>query len=225
MAERQIEMGQSAARNPASTEAQQSSTSQSSTSNLSRGTAHSQGLATHARSPFAVMRRMMEDMDRMFEDFGFGGGLSTLFRNGGVGRDLHAFGSQLWSPQIEVQQREGQLVVKADLPGLKENDVQIEVHDGALVLRGERRQEQQSERDGINYSERSYGTFTRSIPIPHGVRAEDVEASFDNGVLQVSLRVPEQQGSRRVHIKSGTSAQSTSSGGGTGQGGGNVGSA
>jgi len=154
------------------------------------------------------MRRMMEDMDRMFEDFGFGPSLSPLLR--GLGRQLPELGARLWSPQIEVTQREGRLQIRADLPGVAKDDINIELNDGALILRGERRREQQGEREGLHYTERGYGSFTRSIAIPRGVRAEDVEARFDSGVLEVSLELPEQMRSRAVPIKSGSSAASTS---------------
>ncbi|KYF92241.1 hypothetical protein BE20_01635 [Sorangium cellulosum] len=179
-------------------------------------------------SPFTMMRRMMEDMDRMFEDFGLGGTLSpfrqprSLAEQGG-GRGLSSFGGGLWSPHIEVGERDGQLVVKADLPGVTKDDIRVQLHDDALIIEGERRQEQQEQREGVSYSERSYGSFMRSIPLPQGVQADDVDARFENGVLEVCLKLPQQQQrGRAVQIKSGggsaaqvAGGQGATSGGGT----------
>ncbi|WP_437723007.1 Hsp20/alpha crystallin family protein [Sorangium sp. So ce861] len=169
-------------------------------------------------SPFTMMRRMMEDMDRMFEDLGFGGALSPFSRSRslaeqGGGRGLSSFGGGLWSPHIEVRERDGQLVVKADLPGVTKDDIRVELHDDALIIEGERRQEQQEQREGVSYSERSYGSFTRSIPLPEGVQAEDVDARFENGVLEVCLKLPQQQRGRTVQIKSGGGSAAQLAGG------------
>ncbi|WP_437607559.1 Hsp20/alpha crystallin family protein [Sorangium sp. So ce834] len=168
-------------------------------------------------SPFTVMRRMMEDMDRMFEDFGIGGVLSpfrqsrSLAEQGG-GRGLSSSGGGLWSPHIEVGERDGQLVVKADLPGVTKDDIRVELHDDALIIEGERRQEQQEQREGVSYSERSYGSFMRSIPLPQGVQPDDVDARFENGVLEVCLKLPQQRG-RTVQIKSGGASAAQMAGG------------
>ncbi|WP_437588536.1 Hsp20/alpha crystallin family protein [Sorangium sp. So ce1000] len=176
------------------------------------------GAAGGLFSPFAMMSRMMEDMDRMFEDFGLGGMLSP-FRQGrttgemGGGRGLSSLGAGLWSPRIELGERNGQLVVKADLPGVTKDDIRVELRDDTLIIEGERRQEQQEQREGVSYTERSYGSFTRSIALPEGVQADDVDARFENGVLEVCLKLPQQQQrGRSVEIKSGSS-QGTSAGG------------
>ncbi|XXX75435.1 Hsp20/alpha crystallin family protein [Sorangium sp. So ce134] len=169
-------------------------------------------------SPFTMMRRMMEDMDRMFEDFGFGGVLSpfrpsrSIAEQGG-GRGLSSSGGGLWSPHIEVSERNGELVVKADLPGVTKDDIRVELHDDALIIEGERRQEQQEQREGVSYSERSYGSFVRSIPLPEGVQPDDVDARFENGVLEVCLKLPQQQRGRTVQIKSGGGSTAQMAGG------------
>ncbi|HEU4405696.1 MAG TPA: Hsp20/alpha crystallin family protein [Polyangiaceae bacterium] len=155
-------------------------------------------------SPFTVIRRMMEDMGRLFENFALGGGLPSPLA---LVRDMgHSQGGfppmQLWSPQIEVAERDGKLVVKADLPGLTKDDVRVQVLDGALRIEGERRQERQEERGGQHYTERSYGSFTRTVPLPPGTEAEGCEATFENGVLEVTLALPERRPrGRTVQIK------------------------
>jgi HSP20 family protein len=127
------------------------------------------------------MRRMMEDFDRAWGDFG--------------GQSRNRGG--LWAPAIEVSQREGQLTVCAELPGLAKEDVKIEVTDDALIIEGERKQESSSDEGGFRRSERSYGRFYRSIPLPDGAKAEEAKANFSNGVLEVKMPVSEPQSNRR----------------------------
>jgi len=153
---------------------------------------------TFALSPFMLMRRMMEDLDRMFEDFGSargsGGNLSSLGDRGGLGMD--------WSPPVEMFERDGQLVIRADLPGLSPDDVRIEVSDDALVIEGERRSEIEVEDEGGVYrSERTYGRFSRAIALPDEVDASQAQARFDNGVLEIVLPLPEQSQRRRIPIQ------------------------
>jgi HSP20 family protein len=164
-----------------------------------------------ATSPFDLMQRMSEDMDRLLEQFGFGRAGFGLTPNVGslVGSDLggrssrFGGGDSLWAPQVEVGQRGDRLVVRADLPGVNKDDVHVEVDDGVLTISGERRNEQQEERDGVFRSERSYGSFYRAIPLPEGLSADQCDAKFNDGVLEVSLPVPKQEErtSRRVQIR------------------------
>jgi HSP20 family protein len=152
-------------------------------------------------SPFSFMRRMMDDLDRMFEEFGFGTA-GTPSRWGELQQSFA--GEGIWAPSVDVFEREGNLVVRADLPGLGKDDVRVEVVEGALVLEGERRQEREVERSGMYRAERTYGTFRRVIPLPEGVDPESAEARFDNGVLEVTLRLPEEKARRRrIEIQAG----------------------
>lgn len=138
-------------------------------------------------SPFTLMRRFSEDMDRLFSSGGSGFG-----------------GRGLWSPAVEVSEREGKLLVHADLPGLNKDDVHIDVTDEVLTIQGERKREHEEKGQGFHRSERSYGSFCRSIPLPPGAKTEDARAKFDNGVLEVSIPVPAaQQRSRSISIESG----------------------
>jgi HSP20 family protein len=139
-------------------------------------------------SPFAFMRRFAEDMDHLFEEFGLESGWhipSFVTRS----RELFRRGSGLvpaeWSPKIDVLQREGQLVIRADLPGLGKEDVKVEVGDGVITIQGERKQEKKEERKGYCYSECSYGSFYRAIPLPEGAEAAKATAEFRKGVLEV----------------------------------------
>lgn len=157
-------------------------------------------------NPWAMMQRFSEEMDRIFDNFGMGRGfLSSSF---GRGQDI---GRSMWSPQIEVYERDNKLIVCADLPGMKKEDIQIELTDDMLTLQGERRQESEEDtQEGYRRSERSYGSFYRSIPLPEGIDAEKAQASFEEGVLKITVPLPTQQKpqSRRIEVQS-KNAQST----------------
>jgi len=130
-------------------------------------------------TPFSFVRRMMDDMDRMF-----GGGI------GGAWLEDAFAPMQVWSPQVEVFERGGNLVVRADLPGLDPKDVRIDVDDDGLIIRGERRTEHEEKREGYLHIERSYGSFQRRIPIPRGVDRNAADAVFDKGVLEITMKMP-----------------------------------
>ena len=157
-----------------------------------------------ANSPFSFMRRFSEEMDRLFEDFSFGSrGLSPSSRRGFMS-DIGEFGHGLWAPQIETFEREGQLVIRADLPGLSRDDVNVEVTDDTITISGERHNENEEQREGYYRSERSYGSFYRQVPLPEGVNAEDAQATFNNGVLEITMKAPQLQSQkRRLEISEG----------------------
>ena len=149
-------------------------------------------------SPFALMRRFTDEMDQMFENFGSPGRPAQVSsQRRGTGSGTTSF-----APQVELFERDNQLIVRADLPGLAKDDVQIEIMDDALVLTGERRYEHEESRGGMYRTERSYGTFTRRIPLPEGIDAEQAKATFQNGVLEIALQIPQSQSrTRQIQIE------------------------
>jgi len=156
-------------------------------------------------SPFSLVRRMMEDMDLMLDEFGTGRTLGTT-RWSDVGRGTSA---AVWAPAIEMFERDGQLVVRADLPGMSPDDVRIEVTDDTLTIEGERQSEVEVEDEDFYRSERTYGRFSRVIALPDGVDAENAQARFDNGVLEVTIPLAEEASrGRRVEIQQGSSGAS-----------------
>jgi HSP20 family protein len=168
-----------------------------------RGGTGSRALAREdllSASPFALMRRVAEDMDRMFESFGFGRGRFAP-RWSDLPERFAEPELAVWAPDIEVFDREGQYVVRADLPGLRKEDVRVELTENALMLEGERRNEQEERREGFYRSERSYGRFSRVISLPEGVDTEKVEAEFKDGVLEVRLPAPRRQPQQRRQIE------------------------
>jgi len=145
---------------------------------------------------------MMEDMDRFFENFGSTSGLLPSLQGP---RQAWSLGG--WSPNVEVSEREGSLIVSADLPGMSKEDIDIELQDDALILRGQRNEEHEEQRGNVSYSERSYGSFVRTIALPTGVKPDDVDATCKNGVLQVTVRLPEESRRRRIQIRAGSGEQ------------------
>src|SRR5262245_8400329 len=119
-------------------------------------------------SPFAFMRRFSEEMDRLFEDFGFGRGLLAPGLERGLDQ-LETLRTGIWAPQVEVLERNDELIIRADLPGMTKDDVQVDLDDNSLVIRGERQSEHDEDEEGYYRSERSYGSFYRRIPLPAGV--------------------------------------------------------
>lgn len=154
-------------------------------------------------NPFGMMRRMHDEMDRMFaESLGSGGS-----QIGG----RSASGAASWVPALEVSQRGDNMVVCAELPGLRPEDVHLEVTEDALVLSGERQRNQESNEGGIHRTERRYGQFYRAVPLPEGANAEQARAQFRDGVLEVTIPVQQPQSRRRqIPIQGGSSGQQIS---------------
>lgn len=152
-------------------------------------------------NPFALMQRLSTDMNHMFDAFNSGGFLGSRFGRGSEGG---------WSPEIEMYERDNQLIVCADLPGMKKDDIHVEITDEALVIYGERQHEFADTQDGYQRSERSYGSFYRVIPLPDDIDPEQMRASFQDGVLKITVPLPAQQRrqGRRIDIQESDSSQS-----------------
>ena len=158
-------------------------------------------------SPFHLMRQMADDIERLFSDVDFarvGFGLQSPQRFS-AGLDPWRHESRLaeasWAPQVETFRRDGNLVVRADLPGLTKDNVTIETDDDMLIITGERSDETRDERDDFYRTERSYGRFFRAIQLPDGVDAEKIEATFKDGVLEVTVPAPKVTTPRSRQIK------------------------
>ena len=148
--------------------------------------------------PLGIMRQGLDEMERWFGHWGRG------WMSPSGGGAFSRLGD--WSPAIEAFQRGNEFVIRADAPGMNRQDIQVEVGDDAVTIHGERRQDRQEERDGTFWTERSYGSFTRMIPLPPGAITDSAKASFDNGVLEIVMQAPstETRRGRRLDISGGT---------------------
>jgi HSP20 family protein len=108
-----------------------------------------------------------------------------------------------WMPPMDLVETDDHFVLRADLPGLGEDDVKIEFEDGTLTVSGERKAEHESKGEGYHRVERAFGAFSRSLTLPQGVDPEAVTASFNRGVLEVSIPKPEERKPRRIEIGGG----------------------
>jgi len=146
--------------------------------------------------PFRMLERFANEIDSVFDDFGLGHNWLRM-----PARPAQ----QMWVPDIDISQQKNELVVRADLPGMKKEDVCVDLTDNALTISGERQQEETSDRGGIYRSERMYGSFMRTIPLPEGAMTDQAKASFKNGVLEIRMPAPPEQVTRgrRLEIQEG----------------------
>jgi HSP20 family protein len=149
--------------------------------------------------PFSLMRRMQKEMNRVFSQ----AGLDI------AGRD--DFLSTTWAPTAEIAYRGGNLIVSTELPGLTEKDVKVEINDDFLTIQGERKVVQEKTEGGIHRTERKYGEFYRAIALPEGADTEHARAEFQNGVLHVTIPVPQAQSNlREIPIQTTTASSQAS---------------
>jgi HSP20 family protein len=105
-----------------------------------------------------------------------------------------------WMPAMDLVEDEDHYVLRADLPGMSQEDVKIELDDSTLTISGERRSEHEGRKEGQVRVERAFGAFSRSLTLPPGIDPERITAGFDRGVLEVSIPKPEQRKPRRIEI-------------------------
>jgi HSP20 family protein len=146
--------------------------------------------------PSRELSSLQSEMNRLFQSFfdtpaTSGGGAG----NGGTLRR--------WHPAMDLVETEDHFVLKADLPGVAEDDVKVELEDNVLTIAGERRHEEEAKSGGYYRLERATGVFSRSLTLPEGIDPEAVQASFDKGVLEVRIPKPEERKPRRVAISVG----------------------
>ena len=141
--------------------------------------------------PAREVDSLQSEMNRLFDTF-FGGNP----RGSGTARR--------WVPSMDLVETDDHLVLRADLPGLDEDDVAIEIKDGVLTVSGERKAEREEKSEGFYRVERASGAFSRSLSLPRGVDADAVRAGFDKGVLEVRIPKPEERKPHRVEIGAGS---------------------
>lgn len=138
--------------------------------------------------PLRELSSLQNEMNRLFN-----GAFEAPPGNAGSGM-------RRWMPPMDLLETEAHFVLRADLPGVSQSDVQIEVEDSTLTVSGERRAEQEERKEGYHRVERGFGAFSRSLTLPKGVDADAVTAEFDSGVLEIRIPKPEERKPRRVAI-------------------------
>jgi len=131
--------------------------------------------------------RMQREIDCMFDRF-----------RGGILDDGTA---STWLPEVDIAEQDNDYVVKIELPGVNKNDVKITVQNDVLTIRGEKRQEREKKGENYHRIERSYGSFQRSFTLPTSVMSDKIEASFNNGVLTITLPKVEEAKSKEIEVK------------------------
>ena len=135
------------------------------------------------RIPFEGLTRWFDDIDTWF-DTGF--------------PDLP---ETTWRPAIDIKEKDGKYLVKADLPGLEKKDIHLVLRDGYLTLRGERKSEHEENKDNFHRIERTYGSFERTFRVPEGVTEKDIHAKYKDGVLELTVPVPKPIEPKTTEVK------------------------
>jgi len=143
------------------------------------------------QTPLRALTEMQREMNQLF---------SRFFGEDEQAGNRWLSASESYVPQIESAVRNNTLCVKADLPGIDPKDVEVMVEGNRLTLRGQRKAEHEGTQEGYLHREVQYGTFIRSFTIPEGVKAEDIQAKYQNGVLELSLPLPAEVLPKKVNI-------------------------
>ncbi|MGK7311757.1 MAG: Hsp20/alpha crystallin family protein [Candidatus Longimicrobiales bacterium M2_2A_002] len=140
-------------------------------------------VVTRSRSPLSEMNRLARELDSVF------GGVSGS--------------NDLWSPPVDVEETGDELILTAELPGMKHEDIDIELEDGVLTIQGEKKEERKDEgTQGLLY-ERRWGSFTRKFTLPRAVDANNINASYENGILTIHVPKAEEAKGRKIEITAG----------------------
>lgn len=140
-------------------------------------------VVTRSRSPLSEMNRLARELDSVF------GGISSS--------------NDLWSPPVDVEETGDELILTAELPGMKHEDIDIELEDGVLTIQGEKKEQRKDEgTQGLLY-ERRWGSFTRRFTLPRAVDAGNITANFENGILTVRVPKAEEAKGRKIEITAG----------------------
>ena len=139
--------------------------------------------------PVAELNTIQNEMNRLF---------NTFFEQPAPGRGNG--GARRWMPAMDLVETADHYVLRADLPGLSDEDVNVQLEDNMLTISGERKAEHESEQEGYYRLERAFGAFLRSLTLPDGVEPDGVQAHFDRGVLEIRIPKPAQKKPRQVQI-------------------------
>ena len=146
--------------------------------------------------PFAEMARWEHDMERMLGNF-LAGRAQPLFDD----RSWPGSGLSMREPNLDLYEEKDQIVVKAELPGMNKDDIQVSISDNILTLKGEKKKEEEDTGKDYYRSERAYGAFIRTLPLPAEINPDKVQAAFKNGVLEIRLPKSEEAKKKEIKVK------------------------
>ena len=136
------------------------------------------------RRPFEGLTTWFSDLDSLFdEDF-----FTPVFE-------------RTWAPAIDIEEKDGEYLLKADLPGLNKKDIHVELKDGYLTLKGERNSEHEDKEKNYRRIERVYGSFQRSFKVPEGLTEKDIKAKYKDGTLELTIPVPKVEKPKAIRVK------------------------
>ena len=136
------------------------------------------------RKPFEGLTGWFNDLDTWFENDFFTRRLDTS-----------------WAPAVDIEEKDGKYLVKADLHGLKKEDIHLKLHDGYLTLEGERKSEHEEKKENYRRVERTYGSFQRYFRVPEGVTEKDIKAKYHDGVLELTIPAPKAEKPKTIDVK------------------------
>jgi len=137
------------------------------------------------------LARMRKEMDRLFENF-----FSTRPRRTGLLEGT-------WQPSVDVSETDDEIIVKAELPGLTHDDINISLTDNVLTIKGEKKQEKEDKGENYHRVERSYGNFQRTFTLPSSVQSENTKATFKDGILTINIPKTEEAKPKEIKINVG----------------------
>jgi HSP20 family protein len=152
--------------------------------------------ALTSRRPFMALTGWERDMDRMLDDF--------------FGRRTRPWWPERWfrtdelemrAPTVDVFEEKDDIIVKAELPGIEKDNIEVNLTDHTLTIKGEKKKQEEVKEENYYRAERSYGSFLRTVDLPKDVRADKVKASFNNGILEVRMPKTEEAKSKEVKVK------------------------
>jgi len=136
------------------------------------------------------------DLDRMFEDF-----LGRRLRPFWPERWWPAAGMEITTPAVDLYEEKDDIVVKAELPGMEKDNIEVNLSENRLTIKGEKKKEEEVKKEGYYRSERSYGSFVRTLELPTEVQTDKVKAAFKNGILEIRLPKTEEAKKKETKVK------------------------
>jgi len=145
------------------------------------------GLRRHSRGDlFGELVDMQQEMNRLFDEF--------------FGERQTGMAESAWMPAVDISENDAAIVVRAELPGLSQDDIELNLQDNVLTLKGEKKQEKKEDKGNYHQSECCYGSFSRSFTLPSNVKQEDIQANFKDGVLQITLPKAEEVKPKKITV-------------------------